>query len=65
MRTISFPSGSNLFIGAMAGHHLVRLILNGNRVAAEEAADRLGPADSRGAAGAVGRCVLPAPRSCD
>jgi glucose/arabinose dehydrogenase len=27
---------NNLFIGAMAGHHLVRLVLNGNRVAAEE-----------------------------
>jgi glucose/arabinose dehydrogenase len=27
---------NNLFIGAMAGHHLVRLILNGNRVVAEE-----------------------------
>jgi glucose/arabinose dehydrogenase len=26
----------DLFIGAMAGHHLVRLILNGNRVMAEE-----------------------------
>jgi glucose/arabinose dehydrogenase len=27
---------NNLFIGAMAGQHLVRLILNGNRVVAEE-----------------------------
>jgi glucose/arabinose dehydrogenase len=26
----------NLFIGAMAGQHLVRLVLNGERVVAEE-----------------------------
>jgi glucose/arabinose dehydrogenase len=26
----------NLFIGAMAGQHLVRLVLNGDRVVAEE-----------------------------
>jgi len=33
----AFPEWKgNLFIGAMAGQHLVRLVLNGERVVAEE-----------------------------
>jgi glucose/arabinose dehydrogenase len=32
-----FPDwNGNLFVGALAGQHLVRLVLNGDRVASEE-----------------------------
>jgi len=36
-RTCSRKWKGNLFVGALAGQHLVRLVLNGDRVVAEEA----------------------------
>ena len=47
----------NLFVGAMAGKHLVRLVLNGERVVAEEQAARGARCDPRSAPGARRRAL--------
>ena len=55
----------NLFVGAMAGQRLVRLVLNGERVVAEEAAHRPEAAHPRSAAGAGRRAVRVRRRRAD